>query len=131
MGTERSPDSTVGVSLPQRAEEAKGRTAAMNDLGKSDKSIVSKKPANEVLPLRAWPRSRWREGTRPRGTRNRIARPGRSAGTRRVTRLRPGTRERVIGSSPPPKARAVCGSSARTDPCGGGRAQARSPTATS
>ena len=54
MGTERSPDSTVGVSLPQRAEKAKSRTAAMNGLGKSDESIVSKKPANEVLPLRVW-----------------------------------------------------------------------------
>ena len=54
MGTERSPDSTGGVSLPQRAEKAKGHTAAMNGLGKSDESIVSKKPANEVLPLWVW-----------------------------------------------------------------------------
>jgi hypothetical protein len=26
----------------------------MHGLGKSDESIVSKKPANEVLPLKAW-----------------------------------------------------------------------------
>jgi hypothetical protein len=54
MGTERSPDSTGGVSLPQRAEKAKSRTAAINGLGKSDEFIVSKKPANEILPMRAW-----------------------------------------------------------------------------
>ena len=54
MGTERSPDSTEGIGSSQRAEKATSHTAAMNGLGKSDESVVSKKPANEDLPLWAW-----------------------------------------------------------------------------
>jgi hypothetical protein len=54
MGTERSPDSTEGIGTPQRAEKAMGRTTAMHGLGKSDESVVSKKPANEDLPLWVW-----------------------------------------------------------------------------
>ena len=54
MGTERSPDSTEGISPLQRAGKAKSHTAATNGLGKSDESIVSMKPANEDLPRWAW-----------------------------------------------------------------------------
>ena len=54
MGTERSPGPAVGASRPERAEKAVRRTTAMNGQGKSDAPIVSKKPANEVLPLWAW-----------------------------------------------------------------------------
>jgi RNA-directed DNA polymerase len=54
MGTERSPDPVDGVSCLQRAEKTEGRTSAVIGPGKSDESVVSKKPANEDLPLWAW-----------------------------------------------------------------------------
>jgi len=54
MGTERSPDPMGDISRSQRAEKANGRTSATNGHGKSDESVVSKKPANEDLPLWEW-----------------------------------------------------------------------------
>jgi len=54
MGTGRSPGSTDGASDPQRVEKAHGPTATTNGQGKSDEPVVSKKPANEDLPLWAW-----------------------------------------------------------------------------
>ena len=54
MGTERSPEPVDGKSRLRRVVKAEGRTTATNGPGKSDESVVSKKPANEDLPLWTW-----------------------------------------------------------------------------
>jgi RNA-directed DNA polymerase len=53
MGTGRSPR-PPSVQPVERATKVSGQTVAMNEVGKSDESVVSEKPSNEDLPLWVW-----------------------------------------------------------------------------
>lgn len=123
MGTERSPGPVDRVSSLQRAEKAHGRTAAMHGQGKSDECVVPVKPANEDLPLWVWAKEQAegrRSAKRNLGQDNTSRALYRNHGVPPVlvwVRVKPGMLPRHHL-----KARAVCGKSARTDPCGGGRA---------
>ena len=120
MGTERSPDPVDGASRQRRAEKANGRTAAMHGQGKSDECVVPEKPANEARPLWVWVKEQ-AEGRR--SAKRNLGQDNTSRALYRIhgvppvlawVRAKPGMLPRHHL-----KARAVCGKSARTDPCGG------------
>ena len=124
-GNREIPETSVAPMAAERSEKAKNHTSDMHVSGKSDSFVVPKKRANKTgLPTVA-ESVEGRELTKENAgqslldrtqCRNRDGMPflPRSRGLSGVRSARPG----IVGPSTS-KVRAVCGSSARTDLCGG------------
>ena len=128
-GSRETPATSASPMVADRSEKARGHTPVRYVAGESDRSIVPGKPANKgSVPLPA-------ESVEGRGltkenveqwlldrTQRRVSRSRGLLGVRAVARLR------CAGWSSTSKVRAVCGSAARTDLCGG-RSAMTVPTA--
>jgi hypothetical protein len=107
-----------------RSEKAKRHKSDMHAVGESDSSIVPKKPANNDGPMASAELVEGRGLTKENASRCYWA--GHSAGNPgRVDGCACEQRRRCVAArSFASKVRAVCGSSARTDPCEGRPARA-------
>ena len=119
-GSRETPATSASPMVADRSEKARGHNADMYVSGESDRSIVPQKPANtDSGPLSA-------ESVEGRGlTKEHVEQWLLDRTQRRVFRsrgllgVRAAARPRRAGWSSPSKVRAVCGSAARTDLCGG------------
>jgi hypothetical protein len=107
-----------------RSEKAKGRKSDMHAAGESDSSVVPKKPANNDGPKASAELVEGRGLTEENASR--CYRAGHSAGTPDRVDGWACERGHQCGAVRPflSEVRAVCGSSARTDPCEGRPARA-------
>ena len=130
-GSRETPE-TSGFSMADRSEKARGHHPDMHVAGESHSCIVPEKPANKggvALPAEL---VEGRELTKENTEQPLLGRTQRrnSEGTPFIARSRGllGVREAVRFARQLSKVRAVCGSSARTDLCGG-RSAMTVPTA--
>jgi len=128
-GSRETPATSTSSMGADRSEKARGHKSDRHVAGESDSSIVPKKSANNGgVPLPA-------ESMEGRGlTKEHVEQWLLDRTQRRVSRsrgllgVRASARPRRAGWSSPSKVRAVCGSAARTDLCGG-RSAMTVPTA--
>ena len=132
-GSRETPATSVSFMGADRSEKARGHKSDMHVTGESHSSIVPKKPANKGRVPRPTELGEGRGLTKENTEQSLLGRIQRrkSDGRAFVARSRGllGVREAVRFARQHPAVRAVCGSSARTDLCGGPLARAV-PTAT-
>jgi hypothetical protein len=131
-GSRETPVTSASSIEADRSEKARGHNTDMDVIGESDSSIVPKKPANKGRVLRPAESVEGRGLTKENTEQSLLARTqSRNAhGIPFVARSRGllGVRETVRFARQLSTVRAVCGSSARTDLCGG-RSAMTVPTA--
>ena len=128
-GSRETPAPSASPMEADRSEKARGHKSDTHLAGESDSPIVPKKPANKDSgPLSA-------ESVEGRGlTKENVEQwlldrtQRRASRSRGLLGVRAAARLRRAGWSSPSKGRAVCGSAARTDLCGG-RSAMTVPTA--
>jgi hypothetical protein len=119
-GSRETPKTSTVPKTADRLEKARCRTSDMHVAGESDGFIVPEKRANKVgVPPTA-------ESVEGRGPTEENAEqllrdrtPRRTSRSRGLLGVRESTRSRSVALTSTSKVRAVCGSSARTDLCGG------------
>ena len=125
-GSRETPVTSVSLMEAERSEKARGHNSDMHGAGESHSSIVPKKPANKGLVPRPAESVEGRELTKENTeqslldrtqSRNSDGRPF-EARSRGLPGVRAAARQRAVCRSIS-KVRTVCGSSARTDLCGG------------
>ena len=131
-GSRETPLTSVSFMGAERSEKARGHNTDMDVSGESDSSIVPKKPANKGGVPQPAESVEGRGLTKENTEQSLLDRTQsrNSDGTPFVARSRGllGVRETVRFARQSSTVRAVCGSSARTDLCGG-RSAMTVPTA--
>ena len=131
-GSRETPVTSVSFMEADRSEKARGHNTDMHVTGESHSSIVPKKPANKGRVPRPAELVEGRGLTKENTEQSLLDRTQsrKSDGRPFVARSRGllGVRETVRFARQHPTVRAVCGSSARTDLCGG-RSAMTVPTA--
>jgi len=129
-GSREIPGISVSTET-DRSEKARCRNADMHVSGKSDSLVVPEKQANKAGPPTAAESVEERRLTKENATQSllvrtqcRVARSRGLLGVRAESLPAPGDWSRKRRCSSSSKVRAVCGSSARTDLCGGRPAMA-------
>ena len=135
-GSRETPVTSVSVMESDRSEKARGHNSDMHDAGESHSSIVPEKPANkggaplpaELVEGRGLTKENTCQSLLDRTQRRNSDGTPLVARSRGLLGVRAAALPRSAGWSSTSKARTVCGSSARTDLCGG-RSAMTVPTA--
>jgi len=128
-GSRETPATSASPMEADRSEKARGHKSDRHVAGESDSPIVPQKPANKDSGSLSAESVEGRGLTKDNVEQLLLDRTQRRASrSRGLLGVRAAARLRRAGWSSPPKVRAVCGSSARTDLCGG-RSAMTVPTA--